>query len=117
MHGDLVFCRKTEIGFVRLITQHAVMEQCFAGPLTNAEAVEFLANVYKDPAVSRADQPATARSLWLAPAAGPRASPNVWMDAYLAAFAIALAAEMVSYDHGFTAYQKRGLNLVILEST
>jgi uncharacterized protein len=117
VHGDLVFCRQTEIGFVRLITQQAVMGQCFAAPLTNAEAVEFVANVYMDPAVSRADEPATARSLWLELAAGPRASPNVWMDAYLAAFAIALGAEMVSFDHGFTAYQKRGLNLVLLEST
>ena len=53
VHGDLVFCRQTEIGFVRLITQQAVMGQCFAAPLTNAEAVEFLANVYKDPAVSQ----------------------------------------------------------------
>jgi toxin-antitoxin system PIN domain toxin len=114
--GDLVFCRQTELGFLRLVTQQAVMGQCLASALTNAEAVEFLANVYKDPAVSRADEPVAARSLWLELAAGPRASPNVWMDAYLAAFAIALGAEMVTFDSGFTAYQQRGLKLVLLET-
>lgn len=38
------------------------------------------------------------------------------MDAYLAAFAVALKAEMVTFDQGFTTYQNRGLNLVLLSS-
>jgi uncharacterized protein len=114
--GDLVFCRQTELGFLRLVTQEAVMKRCGAAPLSNAEAVEFLSNVYNDPAVSRADEPAATRSLWLDLASGPQASPNVWMDAYLAAFAIALGAQMVTFDRGFVSYQKRGLNLQLLES-
>ena len=56
--GDLVFCRQTELGFLRLVTQEAVMRRCSAAPLSNAQAVEFLANVYDDAAVSRADEPA-----------------------------------------------------------
>lgn len=56
--GDLVFCLPTELGFLRLITQAAVMNQCGTAPLTNTEAREFLANVSRDPAVSRVDEPA-----------------------------------------------------------
>lgn len=51
--GDLLICRQTELGFLRLVSQKAVMSQCGAAPLSNSEAVEFLSNVYRDPAVSR----------------------------------------------------------------
>ena len=115
--GDLVFCRQTELGFLRLITQAAVMNQCGAAPLSNSEAIEFLDNVYRDPAVSRADEPATARSLWLELATWPQPGPKLWMDAFLVAFAITLGAEMVTFDRGFTSFQNRGLNLTILTNS
>lgn len=113
--GDLVFCRQTELGFLRLITQEAVMKQCGAAPLSNAEAAQFLARVYNDPAVSRADEPSETRNLWLELAGRRQPAPNAWMDAYLAAFAIVLKAEMVTFDGGFAVYLKRGLNLRILK--
>src|SRR5947209_7125274 len=81
--GDLVFCRQTELGSLRLITQAAVMNQCGAAPLSNSEAIEFLGNVYRDPAVSHADEPVATRSLWLELAAWPQPGPKLWMDAYL----------------------------------
>jgi toxin-antitoxin system PIN domain toxin len=116
LDGDLVFCRQSELGFLRLVTQEAVMRRCGAAPLSNAEAAEFLSTVYEDPAVSRADEPFATRTLWLELAAGPQSAPNVWMNAYLAAFAIGLGGEMVTFDRGFTSYQKRGLNLRLLHS-
>jgi toxin-antitoxin system PIN domain toxin len=114
--GDLVFCRQTEIGFLRLVTQEAVMKRCHAKPLSNAEAVEFLTNVYDDPAVSQADEPAGTRSLWFKLADGPQAAPAAWMDAYLAAFAIALGAEIVTFDRDFQSYERSGLALQLLEA-
>src|SRR5262245_11560985 len=115
--GDLVFCRQTELGFLRLITQAAVMNQCGAAALSNSEAIEFLANVLHDAAVSHADEPATTRNLWLELAAWPQPGPKMWMDAYLAAFAITLGAEIVTFDGGFKSFQSRGLNLSILKTT
>jgi uncharacterized protein len=114
--GDLVFCLPTELGFLRLITQSAVMNQMGAAALSNAEAVEFLANVYADPAVSHTAEPAGIRPLWRQLADRPTPSPNIWMDAYLAAFAISLAAEMVTFDRGFQYYERSGLTLQLLES-
>lgn len=115
--GELVFCRPTEMGFLRLITQEKVMNRCGAVALTNAEAVKFLANVYDNPAVSRADEPPATRALWLGLAEHFQAAPNLWMDAYLAAFAIALGAELVTFDRGFVNYELRGLQLLLLEAT
>lgn len=112
--GDLVFCRQTELGFLRLITQAAVMARCGVEPLSNTEAIEFLDSLCADPAVSREDEPPATRSLWLQLAQGPLPSPNVWMDAYLAAFAISLGAELVTFDRGFQTLEKHGLRLHLI---
>lgn len=113
--GDLLFCRATETSFLRLITQARVMNACGLVPLTNAEAVDYLENVYRDPALARADEPPATRALWLRLAAAPLVSPHVWMDAYLAAFAIALGAELVTFDRAFAGYAAYGLTVRILE--
>jgi uncharacterized protein len=94
--GDLMFCRPTGLGYLRLVSQAAVMNRCGAAPLSNSEAIEYLANVYRDPAVSHVDEPVATRNLWLELAPLPQPSPNLWMDAYLAAFAIALG--LLSFD-------------------
>lgn len=116
MRGDLVFCLPTELGFLRLITQSAVMSQCGAAPLSNSEAVEFLTNVYADPVVSRAEEPLATRALWLQLADRSLPAPHIWTDAYLAAFAIGLGAEVVTFDRGFQSYDRAGLTVQILES-
>jgi uncharacterized protein len=113
--GDLVFCRATQTSFLRLITQARVMEGCGLVPLTNLEAVDYLGDMYRDPAVSRVEEPPATRALWLRLAGVPIVSPNVWMDAYLAAFAMALGAEFVTFDRAFSKYVPDGLSLRILQ--
>lgn len=92
------------------------MRGCGVQPLTNAEAANFLRSVYDDPAVSCEAEPVRAREIWLELARGPQASPLVWMDAYLAAFAICVGAEMVTLDRGFLRYRDAGLSVSILQS-
>lgn len=112
--GELLFCRPAEMGFLRLTTQDRVMKQYGVQALSNDEALSFLARACSDPAVATVDEIATTRNLWLRLAKGNRPSPNVWMDAYLAALAISLDAEMVTFDQGFKAYIRHGLKLVLL---
>jgi toxin-antitoxin system PIN domain toxin len=81
--GDLLFCRSTELSFLRLLTQDKVMRMCGVMPLTNDQAIHFLDNVYRDPAVAHAGEPPAARSLWYELAKENYAAPSVWMDAYL----------------------------------
>jgi uncharacterized protein len=113
--GDLLFCRATEISFLRLITQEQVMKRCGVVAMTNDQAIDYLAGLYRDPAVTRVEEPPAVRSLWLDLAGSPHASPNVWMDAYLAAFAIAVGAEMVTFDRAFSSFASKGLRLHLLE--
>ena len=112
--GELLFCRPAEMGFLRLTTQDRVMKQYGVQALTNDEALAFLAHVCIDPAVATLDEASTTRNLWLELGKGSRPSPNVWMDAYLAALAISLDAEMVTFDQGFKSYTRHGLKLVLL---
>jgi toxin-antitoxin system PIN domain toxin len=113
--GDLIFCRSTEISFLRLLTQKKVMQLCHAVALTNEEAIHFLNNLYNDPAVARVDEPPATRTLWLELAKSNLSSPHVWMDAYLSAMAIALGAQLVTFDRGFVSYEPSGLALRRLE--
>jgi toxin-antitoxin system PIN domain toxin len=112
--GELLLCRQTEMGFLRLTTQDRVMKACGVQALTNNEAINFLAEVSGDPAVSSTDEPASTRHLWQKLSRSRQRSPNVWVDAYLAALAISLGAEMVTFDQGFKSYLPHGLRLVLL---
>ena len=52
--------------------------------------------------------------LWPSLAGRATASPKVWMDAYLAAFAIKGDLTLVTLDRDFCSYEKEGLNLIVV---
>lgn len=68
------------------------------------------------PHVGFAGEPADARALWLRLGDSKTASPKVWMDAYLAAFAISANLRFVTFDTDFRQYQVHGLDLELLQS-
>ena len=53
-------------------------------------------------------------ALWHRLASRDTASPKVWMDAYLAAFAISGALVVLTLDVDFRIYEEQGLDLVVL---
>ena len=57
------------------------------------------------------DLAADFQALWLRLARLPSASPKVWMDAYLAAFAIRHDIELVTLDLDFRNFERDGLQL------
>ncbi len=59
------------------------------------------------------DEPLGVVPVWHRLAGLQSASPKVWMDAYLAAFAIAGELQMVTFDRDFKSYMRYGLNLSI----
>lgn len=65
-----------------------------------------------DRRISWLEEPAGLEVHWKPFASQSVASPKLWMDAYLAAFAIAGGLELVSTDHGFLQFA--GLNVWIL---
>ena len=85
-------------------------------PLTNSDALLTLDNLQALPQVAWQDEPPGVFGLWRSLAGLNRASPKVWMDAYLAAFAIAAGLRLTTLDKDFNNYLPHGLDLDLLSS-
>jgi toxin-antitoxin system PIN domain toxin len=110
---EAVFCRATQQSVLRLLTTKAVLSPFGLPPLANAEAWQVMESFLADPRIGFAAEPAGLDSLWRSLAARQTASPKLWMDAYLAAFAIQGGYELVTLDRAFQAFD--GLDLTLLE--
>ena len=83
-------------------------------PLTNRESWITLEVLQALPQVIWRDEPPGLLAHWRNLAALDSASPKVWMDAYLAAFAIAGGLRLVTLDSDFKNYEAQGLKLTLL---
>lgn len=97
----LAFCRTTMQGFLRLVTQPAVMGEAVhtvaeAWQIYNAQLasgrVEFLA------------EPPSVESVLVRYSSTPGFRVRDWTDAYLASFAVTAHCRIVSFDGGFAQY-------------
>jgi toxin-antitoxin system PIN domain toxin len=115
--ASVLFCRATQQSLLRLLTTDAVMRPHGIPPMTNAAAWQVYQAFLSDRRIAWAPEPdaddVTAR--WNAFAARATASPKLWMDAYLAAFAMAGRCRLVTTDKGFEQFQ--GLDPIVLTST
>jgi toxin-antitoxin system PIN domain toxin len=107
----VMFCRATRISFLRLLTQKIAADFV---PLTNREAWAVLDELMADDATGFAVEPPGLDTVWRQLAAGDASSPKLWMDAYLAAFAITGGLRMVTLDKDFRNFESHGLDLLLL---
>lgn len=105
------FCRATRISFLRLLTQKIAPGYV---PLSNVEAWEVFDSLSLDDAVVNEGEPPGLDSVWKEFSCLPKASPKRWMDAYLAAFAIAAGMRLVTLDKDFQCFTASGLDLLLL---
>ena len=110
--GDVVLCRLTRLGTLRLLCTPQVMGPDVLQPATAVEALEILE---ADERVVLLHEPdgldATLKTLVAACAT----TPNLWTDAYLAAFAMVVGLKLVSFDRGFSKFL--GLDFLPMPST
>lgn len=99
--GLCVFCRTTQQGFLRLSSNASVFGD---NALTLNEAWKVYDILQSDPRVSFVDEPTGIEMLWRQYTDKRTASPKVWMDAYLAAFAKICSFDLVTFDRGFFQY-------------
>lgn len=107
-----LFCRSTRISFLRLLTQQLAPG---SQPLTNRQAWAVLDQLLEDEAIGFAAEPSEIDGLWRSLSDENVASPKRWMDAYLAAFAMAGRLRLVTFDRGFRSLEPAGLDLLLLE--
>jgi toxin-antitoxin system PIN domain toxin len=112
-----LFCRATEQSWLRLITTPALHRAYDFATITNHNAIKMLNQWHTDPRVGHIErEPPGTHQLWLKIADRNTASPKLWMDAYLAAFAISGQLCFVTADKDFRQFQAAGLDLHLLKS-
>jgi toxin-antitoxin system PIN domain toxin len=111
--GSVLFCRATQQTLLRLLANASVLGAYGNPPLTNRQAWEAHQALLADDRIAfRSEEPAGLEVLWRRFAVRGTASPKLWMDAYLAAFALAGGYQMVTTDAAFE--QSVGLEVELL---
>jgi len=110
----VLFCRLTQQSFLRLLTTESVLAPYGIPPLTNTVAWSIYEEFRADERVSWMEEPRNFELHWKRLSSGNKSSPKLWMDAYLAALAIAGKNRLVTTDKGFGQFN--GLDLILLTS-
>ena len=109
-----VWCRSTQQSFLRLATTSTLLKAYGAEGMTNRDALVVLDTLQALPQVALREESPGVFALWCQLAGADTASPKVWMDAYLAAFAITGGLTLVTLDRDFRNFVPQGLNLLML---
>ena len=92
------FCRLTQLGFLRLLTNKHVMQEEVMKPKEAWEAYRVLR---LDRRIGYVAEPHDLLETWQAFTEGVLSSPNLWTDAYLCAFAQAGRLTLVPSTRGY----------------
>jgi hypothetical protein len=95
----LFFCRFTQIGFLRLLTNEAVMGE--DGVMGQGEAWKVYDRWIEDGRVMFIDEPRGLEGIFRSMSRLRQPAPKDWADSYLAAFAIVSELTLVTFDQGF----------------
>jgi len=98
------FCRATQQAFLRIITTPAVQKIYGSGVIANDEAWKKWELLMALPQVVWLNEPAGVETLWREHVRLSSASPKVWMDAYLAAFACGHRIPLATLDKDFARF-------------
>ncbi|MES2596936.1 MAG: TA system VapC family ribonuclease toxin [Verrucomicrobiota bacterium] len=111
---SVCFCRSTQQSFLRLLTTAGMMSAHGIAPLSNKEAWAAYEALVADDRITFQSEPPDVTLVWKKLAARRTSSPKLWMDAYLASFAIAAGAELITIDKAFSQFP--GLAVTVIES-
>jgi len=107
--STLVFCRTTQMGLLRLLTNSKVMGR---SRRTVVQAWETFAELLADRRVIFATEPARIELAWRQLMTQAGVGPSSWPDAYLPAFAEAHLYSPVTFDAGFRRWPALRLTLL-----
>jgi uncharacterized protein len=109
-HGSVGWCLPVKLGVLRLLCNRKLMGRDTLTPLRALDVWQALAANPQLTEIARipTDHEAHLRRL----IAHREPTPNVWTDAWLAALAICLSCEFVTFDRGFRAYNGVDLRLL-----
>jgi uncharacterized protein len=82
-------------------------------PLSNEGAWDVYEAFIADERILFQAEPPRVDVIWKKLAARKTSSPKLWMDAYLAAFAIAIGAQLVTTDKAFTQFSGLDVEVIV----
>ena len=92
---DLVFCRVTQMGLLRLLSNPSIMG---ADSVNRSQAWRLFDQLWSDERVLWAEEPDELDAVWRAISARDDRSHKLWTDDYLAAFAQASDLTLATLD-------------------
>ncbi len=92
---SIVFCRVTQMGFLRLISNKSVMR---SDVLTRLDAWNSYEQLVWDERIQYIAEPDGMEMFWKMFSKKPDHSHLLWTDDYLAAFALKIEARIVTFD-------------------
>lgn len=98
--GDLLFCRVTQMGLLRLLSNRAIMGE---DTVDRSAAWRVFDQLWADERVLWADEPGELDAVWRAFSARNDKSHKLWTDDYLAAFAQTYGATLATLDGKLSA--------------
>jgi len=104
-------CLLTRLAVLRLLTNRVAMN---GAPVSPDEALSAWHRLSEDPRCFHVDaEPADYEPRFVLLVSSREPTPNLWTDAYLAAFAKCARLRLVTFDQGFSRFA--GLNFLLLE--
>jgi toxin-antitoxin system PIN domain toxin len=97
---DLLFCRVTQMGLLRLLSNPAIMGE---EAIDRSAAWRVFGQLWADERVLWADEPDDLDAVWRAISARDDKSHMLWTDDYLAAFAQTSGATLATLDRKIPA--------------
>jgi toxin-antitoxin system PIN domain toxin len=109
-----LWCRATQQSFLRLASTPVITAAYGVAKATNADAWVALEAFLALPQVDVINEPPELARHWRQLGAIEQSAPKRWMDAYLAAFAMAAGVLFVSLDRDFSHFEPQGLKFQLL---
>jgi len=101
----IAFCRSTQQSFLRLVTSPVIHQRYGSPAIANEQAWARCQQLLALPQIIWLEEPPGLTAHWHKYASLPAASPKIWMDAYLAAFACGHAISLATLDKDFTRFK------------
>ena len=108
----VLFCRLTQLTFLRLLTTAAVVSPFGIPPLSNQAARSLYETFRGNSRIGWADEPNGLDATWKKLASVSQPAPKLWMDTYLAAFALSGGYRLMTTDRAFKQF--KGLEVQVL---
>lgn len=109
LEEPIYFCRVTQLALLRHLTNKAILAD---DALVNEDALTLVEGLSRVSSIECLGEPKGVESQLFEYGRTATKSPQLWTDAYLAAFALRSGLTFATFDKGFRKF--KGLDLVLL---